>query len=121
MTHNNYDGEKAKVGTWLYMVIKSVVSNEQKKEGKSGDALDHVEDIETKVNIIGKVDAGDAGDEVERLLKQARLSSRDKDLIRGHWIEGLNYKELGVKYNIKEATVAQALHRALTALKSLNN
>ena len=119
LSHFSYDEKRGPFTTWLGWVVRSVVSNERKKEGNSTDALDHASDLSAAVNVIGDEDAGTAMDELARVFKASDLSERDKRLVKDIHIEGYTYKEAAERFGMSLEAVSKVVSRAMAALRSV--
>ncbi len=115
---DSYDPVRGKISTWLWQVIRSVASNEVKKAKRSQDALDHdLLSIDEAQHIIGPEDAGEARDEIKRLLDAADIVPRDKHIFKQFHLEGWTAKELALKHELSQRNVEQILFRTMKALR----
>jgi len=134
MKHNNYNPDKAKVTTWLNLIVRSVVSNSTRKlrdsmdvhdrpdvrEVKGEDILDEgVTDIATQTHVIGDEDAGTARDELNRVIKASVLSKRDKQLVEDVFIQGYTQNEAAEVHSMTREAVGKALSRAMKVMEAV--
>jgi len=120
LTSDNYDPDKGKISTWLWYVVRSVIRNEGKRKSRSKDALDHeTVDLDSIHNIIGPEDAGTAGDELDRVFRQAPLSVRDKRMVKDYHLEEYTMAELAERYNLSLRATEQVIYRAMKALRQV--
>lgn len=117
LAHPSYDEERGPFNTWLGWVVKSVISNEQKRLDRSQDVLDHAEPLEAAASMIGAEDAGTAKDELERVFAAARLSERDERIVRSFHIQGYTADEVAKHMGMEAKAVRQVLFRAMQALR----
>lgn len=123
LTNFSYDEERGPLTTWLGWVVKSVVSNQRKKESRSQDALDHSIDLDAANNTIGAEDAGEAKDELNRILYCASstglVSDRDVSIFKAHHLGGHTSEELSKRYNITSRSIEDIVYRTMKALREL--
>ena len=116
----SYDPERGELSTWLWQVVRSVISNEFKKMRNSKDVMDNecltVEEIGA---IIGHEDAGTAADELDRIFDQAQLSERDESMMRDYYLNNCNLKDLERIYDMKDRAVEQVIYRSMKTLRQL--
>jgi RNA polymerase sigma factor (sigma-70 family) len=117
LSNFSYDPERGKLTTWLGWVVKSVVSNERKRQGRSQDALDHSVGLEAANTVIGAEDAGTVRDELERVFAAAGLSDRDERIVRDFHLEGYSAIEIARKRDMGVHAVQKILVRAMKALR----
>ena len=117
MQSDNYDEDKGAVSTWLYYIVESVVSNEQKKRARSKDALDHAVDLDAGNNVIGAEDAGTAEDELTRLFRNAQVSPQHMRIFKSYHLEDMSRREIAVRYGLPEETVKSILARTMKTLR----
>lgn len=116
----NYDPTKGKISTWLWYVVRSVIRNETKLQHRSKDALDQeCAPIEEAYNVVGHEDAGTAGDEIDRMLRRAPISQRDREIFEKFHLEAYRAKELARDYDLSLRTVEQILYRVMQTLRSM--
>ena len=108
LSNFTYDEERGTFTTWLGWVVKSVVSNQRKKESRSQDALDHAVDLDAASNVIGVEDAGTVQDELDRLFEAADLSQRDENLMKDIHLRGYTYEEAAERYDMSLEAVKKA-------------
>ena len=106
LSNFSYDPERGKLTTWLGWVVKSVVSNERKRQGRSQDALDHAVGLEAANT-----------DELERVFTAAGLSDRDERVVRDFHLEGYSAIEIARKRDMSVHAVQKVLVRAMKALR----
>lgn len=120
LTSDSYDPKRGKMSTWLWQVIRSVVSNERKKASRSKDALDHdLLSLDEATHIIGPEDAGEALDEIHRTIAAADLLPRDKRIFLDFHLNGYTAKDLALRYNLQQRNVEQILFRVMKALRQI--
>jgi RNA polymerase sigma factor (sigma-70 family) len=120
LTSDSYDPMRGKISTWLWQVIRSVVSNERKKASRSKDALDHdLLSLDEATHIIGPEDAGEARDEIHRLIDAADIVPRDKRIFLDFHLNGYTSKDLALKHDMNQRTVEQIIFRTMQALREI--
>ena len=116
----SYDPERGELSTWLWQVVRSVISNEFKKMRNSKDVMDNeCLTIEETGAIIGHEDAGTAADEIERIFDEAQLSERDESMMRDFYLDNCNLKDLEKLYDMKDRAVEQVIYRSMKTLRQL--
>lgn len=116
----NYDESKGKISTWLWYVIRSVISNEKKRASRSKDALDQ-ESVSIKEAewVVGVEDAGTAEDELNRLFRGAPISKRDESILKDFYLEDYSAQECADRYNMEVRAVQQVIYRSMKALRQI--
>ena len=118
LVSNSYDPEKGKVSTWLWNICRSVISNEVARRSRSQDVLDHpLLDINGVGSIIGKEDAGEESDELERIFNASGLSKQSIRILKKHHIEGLSMPEVAEQEDMEQRAVEQVIYRAMKTLR----
>ena len=116
----NYDPEKGELSTWLWQVVRSVLSNEFRKKRDSKDVMDNkCLTIEETGAIIGHEDAGTAADELDRIFEEAQLSERDESMMRDFYLDNCSRKDLERIYGMKDRAVEQVIYRSMKKLRKL--
>ena len=114
----NYDPEKGELSTWLWQVVRSVLSNEFRKKRDSKDAMDNqCLTIEETGAIIGHEDAGTAADELDRIFEEAQLSERDESMMRDFYLDNCSREDLERIYGMKDRAVEQVIYRSMKKLR----
>lgn len=113
----SYDPDRGPFNTWLGWVIRSVVSNERKRVSRSEDALDHAVDLEVAANVIGAEDAGEAKDELARIINAAGLVPRDEAILRDIHLKGFTYEETAERHGMTLEAVKKVASRTMQALR----
>jgi RNA polymerase sigma factor (sigma-70 family) len=120
LASDSYDPERGKISTWLWQLIRSVVSNERKRLARSTDALDHnLLSLDEMTHVIGDEDAGEARDEIHRLIEKADVVPRDKRIFLDFHLNGWTAKDLALKHDMNQRTVEQILFRTMKALRTI--
>ena len=117
LSNFSYDEERGPFTTWLGWVVKSVVSNERKKEKRSQDALDHAVGLEAANTVIGAEDAGTVNDELDRVFAAAKVSERDKKILRDFHLEGYTAGQIAKRHSLQLQSVYSILKRGIKALR----
>jgi len=118
---NGYDPKKGAISTWLYNICRSVVSHELARKARSTDLLDQADNLslDEAKHYIGEEDAGTPADELDRIFKKTTsVSKRDRKMLKLAHLEGYTHKEIADKFDVSEAAVQKATHRALLALQA---
>lgn len=120
LSSDSYDPLRGKISTWLWQVIRSVVSNERKKASRSTDALDHdLLSLDEATHFVGPEDAGTARDEIFRLIEAADIVPRDKKMFLDFHLNGYTSKDLARRHKMNQRTVEQILFRTMKALRAI--
>lgn len=115
----SYNPERGPYTTWLGYVVRSVVSNNRRKEARSQDALDHSMDLDAANNVIGAEDAGTAEDELQRIFNAAKgkVSERDLEIVWGSHVDNIPRSELAKKYGLSVDGIGSVLTRTMKVLR----
>lgn len=114
LEHNNYDPTKGKVTTWLNSVVRSVVSNERKKESRSQDIMDqNPVSLESVSGYIGAEDAGDARHQIDQIMRPLPISQRDREIFLKVHLKGMSHEEVGEEYGLSRMAAAKVCSRVM--------
>ena len=114
----SYDPKRGELSTWLWQIVRSVISNETKKEQRSKDVMDNeCLQFESIGAIIGQESAGSPADELTRIFEDSKLSTRDESMVRDYYLNNCSLKDLGRLYKMKSRAVEQVIYRAMKTLR----
>ena len=120
LSSDNYDPEKGELSTWLWQVVRSVLSNEFKKQRRSKDIMDNDHlTLEEIGATIGPEDAGTISDELTRIFAETNISERDESMMRDYYLNNCSLEDLVRLYDMKDRAVEQVIYRSLKTLRKL--
>ena len=108
-----YAGRSA-LKAWVGLAIKREVIDASREEAREVGAaprtLAGVIDATAELRLVGKDAAAKVGEALKRAL--SALPQKDRDLLRGHYLEGKTHAQLAVELRTSRSTVALWIEKA---------
>lgn len=123
-----YDVNKSKFKTWVYCLAKNYMIDKWRNPSSNNNSYKTSSLDTSDVNYLNFVDNTDYSDSIVTDFETSnsvnyiatQISSTDFTFLNMKYVQGYNYNEIGMEFNVTSSTVSNRVNYIKTKLKKMN-